>query len=85
MMACEERERLLRLKAEAFERWYARRADLERLTMLRERSSIGDARKAEEQAHKKVRHLTNALSSHDGKHQCNRDGKSWADRGLKVF
>jgi hypothetical protein len=73
MTACEERDRLLKLKAEAFERWYERKADLERLTMVKERSSIGDAKKAEEQAHKKVRHLMNALLSHYGKHECNKD------------
>jgi len=49
MSTCEERDRLLKLKAEAFEQWYERKADLERLMMLKERSSIGDAKKAEEQ------------------------------------
>jgi hypothetical protein len=63
MIACEERDRLLKLKAEAFERWYERKADLERLMRLKERSSIGDAKKAEEQKQTpKLERQTEALS-----------------------
>ncbi len=68
MIGCEERERLLKIQQEAFGEWYTRRSELERLEMLKEHSSIGDARCAADEAYKKLRHSMDAVLSHDRTH-----------------
>jgi len=73
VIECEERQRLSRLQKEAFLDWYAKRNELELVQMRRQKSKIGDAKRAESAAHKRVSRIMNAHTSHCLKHGCNID------------
>jgi len=73
MIPCEERDRLLKLNEAAWQEYYKRKNNLERLMMLKERSRIGDARREANKAEKCVSHAMTAILNHYPKHGCNKD------------